>query len=112
MNTAHVDHRIRLDALGFEASIRGNDTDGYTVEADVAQATLGAAVAAAPADDDAANADALRQRAVAALTANANYLALASPTQAQAIAQVDRLTRECSALIRLMLGALDSTAGT
>lgn len=60
----------------------------------------------------AANADTIRNRAQTALTTNATYLALASPTNAQVIAQVRALTMECNGLIRLLLGQLDSTSGT
>lgn len=45
----------------------------------------------------------LHARARQALTANAAFLDVASPTNAQTLAQVRRLTRECSALIRLLL---------
>lgn len=54
----------------------------------------------------------LRSKASAALTANATYLALATPTVAQNTAQVQKLTRECNAIIRLLLGQLDSNTGT
>jgi hypothetical protein len=59
-----------------------------------------------------ANRATLQQRAQAALTANGTYLGLANPTTGEAVAQVARLTRECSALIRLLLDALDDVAGT
>ncbi len=54
----------------------------------------------------------IEDRAVTALDANAAFLALASPTNAQVLTQVKVLTRECTAVIRLLLGRLDSTTGT
>lgn len=60
----------------------------------------------------ATNNSTLRQRAQTALSLNTAYLALSPPTNAQAIQQVTLLTRECSALIRLVLDQLDSTDGT
>ena len=76
--------------------------------------------------DSERNDETLRARADSALTANTNdiaandlFLAIASPTNAQNAAQVKELTRqstrqarELNALIRLVLGRLDSTDGT
>jgi hypothetical protein len=52
------------------------------------------------------------ERAQAALTTNATFLAINSPTNAQTLAQVRALTRECSGLIRMALNQFDSTDGT
>jgi hypothetical protein len=56
----------------------------------------------------------LHAKARAALAANATFLALAAPTNAQTLAQVKTLTRECSALIRLLIRGdlLADTTGT
>ena len=56
-----------------------------------------------------ANGATLRARALDALAQNKAFLAVDAPTNAQALAQIRLLTREVSALIRLTLGALDST---
>ena len=48
----------------------------------------------------------LRAQAVTALTTNATFLALTTPTTAQAVAQVRALTQQVSALIRLVVRAL------
>lgn len=73
--------------------------DAYVIDPDWANASDG-------------NADALRIKARQALTANSQFLANQSPTQAQVLAQVRMLTRENTALIRLALGAVDSLEGT
>jgi hypothetical protein len=54
----------------------------------------------------------VEDRATQALAANATYLAIASPTNAQNLAQIRLLTRECSGIIRLLLNQLDTTDGT
>lgn len=59
-----------------------------------------------------ANEEDLRQRSRQALQANDAFLAISVPTNAQTLAQVKALTRECSALIRLLLNQVDTTAGT
>lgn len=58
------------------------------------------------------NARTLQQRARQALNVNATFLAITTPTAAQVTNQVQNLTKECTALIRLMLNELDSTSGT
>lgn len=58
------------------------------------------------------NRETLTAKAEAALAANATFLALGSPTNAQTLAQVRLLTRENNALIRLALNLLDSVADT
>jgi hypothetical protein len=60
----------------------------------------------------AANQQALQVKAVNALAQNVTFLARTSPTSAQVTAQVQLLTRETSALIRLLLNQLADTAGT
>jgi hypothetical protein len=59
-----------------------------------------------------ANRQTLQSRAEQALATNATFLAIASPTNAQTLAQVRALTRETTALIRLLLDKTGDTAGT
>ena len=65
-----------------------------------------------PVDPGVANFATLQQRAQAALTANAAFVAIATPTNAQVVAQVTRLTKECNALIRLFLALLADVSDT
>ena len=56
----------------------------------------------------------LHAKARNAIDANVAFLALANPTNAETLAQVRTLTRECTALIRLLIGddLLNDTEGT
>lgn len=89
------------------------DTAGTVVE----RRALTAAESAVFADADAEQARAtnettLTDKAKSALTTNATFLAIASPTNAQVSAQVKALTRQVNALIRLATRTLDTTDGS
>jgi len=58
------------------------------------------------------NADDLHAKAATALANNAAFQAIASPNTAQAVAQVQALTRQVNALIKLANNLLDDTTGT
>ena len=58
------------------------------------------------------NRSALLSKAGNAVSSNQTFLGLGSPTAAQTLAQVQSLTRQVNALIRLATQMLDSTNGT
>jgi len=58
------------------------------------------------------NRSVLLSKAGNAVSANQTFLGLGSPTAAQTLAQVQSLTRQVNALIRLATQMLDSTNGT
>lgn len=66
-----------------------------------------------PPSPDLANAFTLRQRALGAITANVAFLALTPPlTNVQIVAQVNALTRQNTALIKLLLNQTKDVSGT
>lgn len=58
------------------------------------------------------NKEALLSKAEQALSTNATFLAIASPTNAQTLAQVKALTKQINALIKLAVNDLNSQDGT
>lgn len=54
----------------------------------------------------------LEGKVVSALASNDTFLAMVSPTAAQVATQVKALTRQVNTLGRILLGQLDTTAGT
>lgn len=55
------------------------------------------------------NSQAISAAATAALSTNRAFVALASPTNAQVVAQVKALSRQNNGIIRLLLSQLDGT---
>jgi hypothetical protein len=84
------------------------DNNGVSITAAEARALI----SATPEGAASVNEKALKDKAVTALAANQAFLDLASPTNAQVVAQVRSLTRQMNALIRLTVRQLDSTNGT
>lgn len=54
----------------------------------------------------------LQNKAQTALNNNATYLGIASPTNAQAVAQIGALTRQMDAVIRILTNLLSDTTNT
>lgn len=75
-------------------------------------AALAAGYSMPPDSVEVSNRNLLVQRASAALDGNNTYLAVVTPTNTQVAAQVTRLTREVSGLIRLILSRLDTADGS
>jgi len=72
-----------------------------------------AALAAEDAQNTAnTNRGTLQARAQTAIANNVTFLGLASPTNAQTLAQVQSLTKQVDALIKLALGLLSDASGT
>lgn len=95
--------------IGAGCTVADNGTT-RTITANVAQAALQAAVDSHVAVNEQANRTTLEQQAVGALDTNRTFLAIASPTNAQIVAQVKALTRQNNGFIRLILGRLDGTS--
>ena len=106
-------HTTDLDPL--QVTVTGPVAGVWTITAPdtVSQADLDAAVAASVAEVTATlNLADLLAKAATAQTTNATFLAIASPTNAQTLAQVKALTRQVTVLIKLATDDLASTSGT
>lgn len=111
VSTDPDDKTIRGERINYEGDpedLRTGRGWAVMVEADA----LKAGFAYPPPDPVVVNRQTLEERAVAALDVNNTYLARETPTNAQNLAQIRALTRECTALIRLVVGHLDDTEGT
>lgn len=89
--------------LHYDFAAEPWETTPYTAEENAEADARGAAAAAE------ANRATLTEQAKAALGGNRTFLALASPTNAQTLAQVKALTRQMNAIIRLAVGDLSGT---
>lgn len=107
-----VDHGFDLIS-GIGAVITGTGPWTVTVSNTYSQASLDDYVASfTTAATEAINRAAILAKATAAVVANGTFLALASPTNAQVVAQVRLLTREATALIKVATAALADQTGT
>lgn len=94
-----MSRELTSEGGGFRV-YRVRDSGGALVGTDVEQI-------ATPAET---NANTIRDRARTALAANATFLALGAPSNAQVVAQVKALTRQVSGLTRLTLAQTDDIA--
>jgi hypothetical protein len=77
--------------------------------ANVGDTWNGSAYVAPPVPPERANENTLRDNLRQALSDNKAFLAIASPTNAQLLAQIKPLTRQVDALMRIALGQFDGT---
>ena len=102
---------LRLDsASGLATAFNPDGTVASTRPLTTSESAALAAQAAAATQG--MNQTQLLAQAATAIANNITFLGLATPTQAQAVAQVQALTRQVNALLRLSASLLDSTAGT
>lgn len=114
MSTTTTTKPINLDQLTTELGGAGlsmsDDGSERTITTDqVDQATLDSAVTAHVAIDEQGNENTIRDQALTALQTNRDFLAIASPTNAQTLAEVKALARQANGLIRLALDKFDGT---
>lgn len=108
--TVTTNRHVDMDALTVPCRARWNGTTMIVESDEVDQATLQAAVNAAPL---AANRDANRAAIIQAIkdgmATNRTYVALTGPSGAQKDAEIKALARQQNQISRLLLGLLDGT---
>lgn len=82
-------------------------TEIVVLDGSLTEAQLQSAIDAHVAIDETGNRTTIEGQALNALQANRDFLALATPTNAQVLAQVKALTRQNNGIIRLALNKLD-----
>lgn len=101
---------LRDDGANIPPDPRNTDYRAY--QAWVAAGNVAPVLPAPPRAQADLNADDLFAKATTALQTNADFLALPSPSNAQTLAQVKALTRQCTGVIKQVYQLLDDTAGT
>lgn len=99
--------RLVLDASWDTSTYTATDASGNVVET---RPVTPDEAAEATEDQDDTNAATIRTGLVTAFQNNQTYLGLASPTNAQVVAQVKALTRQMDGIIRIVAGLLDSSS--
>lgn len=100
-----------LEMVNGNLRFTATDSNGTVLEDRLATADEQALYTAeTTAETTMTNREAIEGAAETALTDNASFLALASPTNSQVLAQIQSLTKQSNALIRLQLERLESAS--
>lgn len=110
VSTDPADKVIRGGPLEWDGVTAYQPPPGTQLITDAVARSGGYTMPARPASE--VNETTVRDRLTQALAVDAAWLQIATPTGAQTTAQVQRITRQVSGLIRLALGQLETDDGT